>query len=142
MRHDKPSWSNKFGPALGQDPLSQPDAVLEVAQPEANPVAGGKVVVAREDEVAPGVCFQYWTSRTDLAEEGSLRKSEIVLPVRLDDVANDLSEAQRVAVAIRIAGSGRSFCRRGDGVLEDIEGIEVDPHVLVFCGVERRAPSP
>ena len=54
--------------------------------------------------------------------------------MRLHRFLDDASERERIAVAIAVLRVGRDLLRLVDGVLEDVEPVEVDPHVLVVFG--------
>src|SRR5688572_8668492 len=125
---------NELEPVVRKNPLALPQPVPEVEQSEPRPVARRTVVEAGHDEVAPRVGLEHEVARANLVEERPLRKGQVVLTLRLHGVLDDAPEREGIAVAIPVLRVGRDLLRLVDGMLEHVEAVEVDPHVLVVLG--------
>ena len=132
--------AHELRPAFGEDPVALEDAVPEVEQPEAHPVGGAAVLVAAQDEVAPRVGLQHEVAGADPVEEHPLRMGEVFLVVVLDGLPDDPAEGQRVRVPVAELGARRDAVGLSRGVLEDVQRVETNPHVLVL-GNQRGRPG-
>jgi len=105
-----------------------------VEQPEAGPIPGTPEVVARHNEVAPGIRFQDEVPGADPVEKGPLRKGQIILTGGLHRLPDDSTKSEGITVPVAEGRVGRQVGGLIDGVLENVDAIEVDPEV--FVGVQ------
>src|SRR6185503_13347362 len=126
-RHELP-------PALGQDPLALPDAVVQVKQSQSRPVARRTVVMAVEEKVAVRIGLEDLTTNADLVEQCPLRPGEILVAALAHGIANEHPECQRITVSISPDGVRLELLRPCRRELERVDRTGVAEVMIMIAG--------